>query len=132
MGHLGGNRAPERSAAAAQGFNAVPGSVPWPLGQGFCPLRPGPTPHTALGHGDLTGANGLYDNSYGGGQQPAALPPSPTGYGAAYSQSDPCEPTDNYHRLHAVLAGCQTLSSPVCTTNAVVESAVGVTESALP
>lgn len=89
-GHFGGNRAPERNVAAAQGFNAVPGPAPRPLGQGFSPL--GPNPHVALGPGDFTVANGLYDNSHGVGQQPAALPPSPIGYGAAYSPSDACKP----------------------------------------
>lgn len=89
MGHFGLNRAPERSAAAAQGFNAFPGAAPRPLGQGFGPL--GPASHVAFSPGDLTSANGLYDSSHGAGQQPAALPASPLGYGSAYSPSDPCE-----------------------------------------
>lgn len=90
MGHFGINRAPERSAAAAQGFNAFPGAAPRPLGQGFGPL--GPASHVAFSPGDLTSANGLYDSSHGVGQHPAALPASPAGYGSAYSPSDPCEP----------------------------------------
>lgn len=90
MGHFGMNRAPERNAAAAQGYNAFPGAAPTPLGQGMGPL--GPPSHVAFSPGDLTSASGLYDSSYGVGQQPAAVPASPVGYGSAYSPSDPCEP----------------------------------------
>ena len=107
MGHFGGNRASERSVAAAQGFNAVPGPAPRPQGQGYSPL--GLAPHVALGPGDLTSANGVYDNSYGVGQQPAALPPSPMGYGAAYSPSDPCEP----YRQFPSFACCSCMLSDI-------------------
>ena len=89
MSHFGGSRAPERSMAAAQGFNAVPGTAPAPLGQGFGP--PGAPARFARSPGDPTGANALYDSSHGLGGKPAALPASPVGYGAAYSPSDPCE-----------------------------------------
>ena len=119
MSHFGGNRAPDRSVAAAQGFNAS-------LGQGLSPL--GPSPHVGLGPGDLTAATGLYENSYGVGQQPAAIPPSPIGYGATYSPSDPCEP----YRQLPLFTCCQTHSGRVCATNAAVGSAVGLTEKTLP
>ena len=105
MGRFGGNRALDRSMAAAQGFHAVPGPALRPLGQGYSPV--GPAPHVALGPGGLTGANGSYDHSYGVGQQPAALPPSPMGYGAAYSPSDPCE----FYRPLPLFARCPCMLS---------------------
>lgn len=130
MGHVGMNRAPERSPAAAQGFNAFPGAAPRPLGQGFGPL--GPDSHGAFSPGDLTSANGLYDSSHTVGHQPAALPASPVGYGSAYSPSDPCKPYPHFissTTLYAYFLACIHIHSGVVyLTIALVFTALGHAE----
>ena len=93
MTHFGGDRAPGRNLAAAQGFNTAPGAASGHSGQGLGTV--GAPPRVALpsaaAPGDPTNASALYDNYQGLGGKPVALPASPMGYGAAYSPSDPCK-----------------------------------------
>ena len=106
MPHYVGNRAPERSPAAANSFNSVPVALPAPLGHGFAP--PGTVGHlpSALAPGDPTSANVFYDNYQGLGGRPAVLAAPPAGYRAAYSPSDACECCSAY---------CQGSKPPICT-----------------
>ena len=111
MGHFGMGRVPERSLSAAQGFSAIPGGAVLRgaatgtlLGPGYGP--PGALPHVAPGA--PTNAGVFYDGHPGFGGPPAPVPASPVGYGAAYSNSEPCKAIDNDclnsagHQMHAL------------------------------
>ena len=101
MTHFGGDRAPGRSMAAAQGFNTALGAAPGHPGQGFGTVGAPPRVAlpSALAPGDPTAASALYDNYQGLGRKPVALPASPMGYAAAYSPSDPCESCSCYSSM---------------------------------
>ena len=97
----GGNRSIGASTGG-QSFSAF-NAASAPLGRGFG--APGAVSHgtlpTAFGPADPSNCNVLFDGWQGLGRNPAPVPASPGGYGAAYTPSGQCKPQALGISIHA-------------------------------